>query len=80
MTILDIIQKAAGAAGALVALLNRVKDELPDLAPEVDKVLAGLNAAISAESLVSLASALPGEIANIAQGKIEPREHPSDAA
>jgi len=80
MTILDILQKAAGAAGALVAVLNRAKAALPDLAPEVDKIITELNTAISANNLVALAEALPKEIANIAQGKLDPRDHPSDAA
>lgn len=80
MTILEILLKAGVAADRLVALLLRVKEELPDIGPEVDKILAALSAAVSAENLVALASALPAEIAAIAQGQLDPRRHPSDIA
>ncbi len=73
MTILDILTKAAGAPiGKLVSVLEAVKAKAPDLAGEIDDILAALNAAASTESLVARAQALPAEIANIAQGRIDP--------
>lgn len=82
MSLYELLLKAAGApAGALVELLNKVKLVAPDLAGEVDKVLALLAQGVSVENLVSIASILPGEIANIAQGKIDPGgKKPADLA
>jgi len=80
MSILDILLKAGAAGPALVKLLEKVKAAVPDLAPEVDKILAELAAAIMPENLIKLAEALPRELAKIAQGQIDPRRHPSDVA
>ena len=80
MTILDILLKAGGAAAGLVGLLNHIKVKYPDSAIEIDKILAGLAQAVAPESLISLAESLPKELANIAQGKLDPRRHPSDLA
>jgi hypothetical protein len=80
MTILDILLKAGGAAAGLVNLLNGIKVKYPDMAAEIDKVLDGLAQAVSPDNLISLAEALPKELANIAQGKLDPRRHPSDVA
>ena len=51
----------------------------PDVAPKAQELAGKLNAPVSQENLVKLASVLPAEIANIAQGKIDPRDHPSDS-
>jgi hypothetical protein len=80
MTLLDILLKAGGSAGLLVELFNKVKAKLPDLAPQIDQLLASLSVAVSQANLVALAAALPAEIAAIAQGKLDPRKHPSDIA
>lgn len=80
MKILDILEKAAGAGSGLVDVLEKAKAAAPDLAGEIDGVLAKLGAAVDPANLVALAEAIPGEIANIAKGKIDPRDHPSDAA
>jgi hypothetical protein len=80
MTLLDILLKAGAAGPALIDLLTKVKGLYPDLAPEVDKILSGLTDAVSPENLIALAEALPREIADIAQGHLDPRRHPSDIA
>lgn len=79
MTLLDILKKAAGEAGDVKKALESVIEKFPDAAPIVQPALDALATAVPAEALVGLASALPGEILNIAQGKLEPREHPGDA-
>jgi hypothetical protein len=80
MTFLDILLKAGLAADSLVELLKEVKEKLPDLAPLADKFLEALSMAVDPASLIALAEALPKELANIAQGKLDPRRHPSDVA
>lgn len=80
MSILDILKLAGTAGAGLVALLEKVKAELPDLAPEVDAWLAAIAKAVDAPNLVALAEALPKELANIGQGHLDPRRHPSDVA
>lgn len=80
MSLLDILTKAGGAAAALVTLLGKVKDVAPDLGGEVDKILSELAGAVASDNLIALAEALPKELAGIAQGKLDPRQHPSDVA
>ena len=80
MTILDILTKAGLASAGIIALLEQVAVELPDLAPQLQELILKLEAAVAPEALVALAASLPAEIMNIAQGKIIPANHPSDAA
>ena len=47
MSILDILLKAGAAGPALVKLLEKVREAMPDLAPEIDKILVELAAAVS---------------------------------
>jgi len=79
LTLLDLLKKAAFAGDDLVQFLNVIAQRYPDVAPKAQELVAALSAAVAAENLVALATALPGEIANIAQGKLDPRDHPSDA-
>ena len=80
MTLLDVLTQAGFAASGLLELLGTVKQKYPDLAPQVDKVMAGITGAVAPENLVALAEALPRELANIGSGKLDPRRHPSDGA
>lgn len=80
MTLIDILTKAGLAGDELLGFLGSVAEKFPDLAPKAQELAAKLATAIAADNLVALASALPAEIAQIAQGKLDPREHPSDAA
>jgi hypothetical protein len=80
MTLQDLLNKiVAGAGDRLLDFLSEVALKLPDLAPLANQWMTLLQEAVSLNSLVSLGKALPGEIANIAQGKLDPRDHPSDA-
>jgi len=79
MTILQILEKLAGGSLNVIAFLERAAEAAPDLAPKAQELIALLQSAASQANLVAVASALPGEIANIAQGKLEPKDHPSDA-
>lgn len=81
MTILDLLSKAAGfPTSKLIEILRAFAAAVPDSAAEVNAIIAKLEAAIPLDNLISVAEALPRELANIAQGIIEPRDHPSDAA
>lgn len=79
MTLLDVLIRAGAAGVNLVALLRKVAAAAPDLAPEAQRWIDALESSVSQSNLVSLAATLPTEIANIAKGQIEPRDHPSDA-
>lgn len=81
MTLLMVLQLAAGKSATEIRdFLNSVALRVPDLAPTAQRLLIALNSAVSAENLAALATALPKEIADIASGKLDPREHPSDSA
>ena len=81
MTILDFLKKAAGEPfSKLVEILRAGAAAQPDLAPAAEWMIAKLNDAVPLSNLVALAEAIPRELAAIAQGKIDPRDHPSDAA
>lgn len=80
MTILELLSKMVGPAGGLLKFLERAGQTAPDLKPVADEWIAKLSAAIAQENIINLAKVLPEEIANIASGKIEPRDHPSDSA
>jgi len=80
MRILDVLEKAGLAVNPLRAVLGKVGDALPDLKDEADAILAKLDAPVALENLAALAVAVPAELAEIVKGKVDPREHPSDAA
>lgn len=79
MTILEGLTKLTGGMVGLVDLLESVADRLPDLAPTAQGWANALRQTATTENLVALATALPKEIADIAQGKVDPKDHPSDA-
>lgn len=78
MTLLQILEKLTAGLPSLIATLTAAGERAPDLKPKLDEWIAALQSAASQENLVLLASALPGEIANIARGRIDPHEHASD--
>jgi len=80
MTLLDLLKKALGGLDPLEDKLKAVAEAAPDAAPLINELLGKLAGAVPVENLVALAAALPGEIADIAKGKLDPRDHPSDAA
>ena len=79
MTLLDILRKLAGPADSLQSFLNTVAQRYPDVAPDAQRLIQALSAAVSEANLVAVATALPGEIAAIARGNLKPADHPSDA-
>lgn len=80
MTILQMLQKAGLAVADVEAVLAKAGDALPDLKPQIDDIVAKLNASIDPANLVAVAQAIPTELMNIAQGKLDPHDHPGDAA
>jgi hypothetical protein len=81
MTIKDAIAllfgKDAVLVGQLVALLQAYIVKFPDLAGEINPIIAKFNAAVDPAALAELGAAIPGELLNIAQGKFDPRDHAS---
>jgi len=80
VTLLQLLALAAGVpASGIVRLIEQAKYLNPDLAPLADEWLGKLNAAVDQSNLVDVASKLPAEIANIAGGRLSPRDSPSGA-
>lgn len=77
---LDILIKAGLAAPRLIEILRAAAEKFPDYAAEITDIIAKIEAAIPQSNLIAIAEALPREIANIAQGNLDPRDHPSDLA
>lgn len=79
MTLTEFLSKIAGISGpALVAFLERVATELPDLKPMADEWIAALNTALTPENLVAAGTTALSELSQIGQGKFSGRPHPSD--
>lgn len=82
MRLIDIIQKllgqSAGNVTALEALLRRIAAAAPDFADEANAWIAALGTAVTPENLAALGAAIPGELLNIVQGKLDPRPHAGD--
>lgn len=79
MKLLDGLEKAGAKVADLKHILDWVAANAPDLAEKANALADQLNAPISAENLAALGAAIPGELLNIAQGELEPRNHPGDA-
>ena len=79
MRLVDILSLLTGSAAPLLSFLRDVGARFPDLQPTAHNLIEQLQEAVSQERLVELATMLPKEIADIARGKIEPRDHPSDS-
>lgn len=79
MNFLEILRRAGLSVGDLTKVLQHVADSGTDLAPLAATLLEKLQAAPTAEKLAELAASLPGELLNIAQGKIDSRFHPGAA-
>jgi hypothetical protein len=68
-------------AAKLIEILRAGGAASPDLAAAAEAIIAKLEAAIPLGNLIVVAEALPRELANIAQGKLDPRpDQPSNAA
>lgn len=79
MKILDLLATMGLAAPQLVAFLEQVKASSPDLAPLADRWLLDLNSAVSVQNIATLAEVILPELSNIARGKLDPKDHPSDS-
>jgi hypothetical protein len=80
MTIVQWLEVLAGPGAPLVALLRKVAEELPDLAPAIQEWIAKLESIPAAGNLAEVGAAIPRELLNIASGKLEPTNRPSDLA
>lgn len=73
--IAQLMTRAAGKVVDLKATLERVKAAAPDLAPEIDPLLALLDAPVN---IAGVATAIVPELGNIVLFKFDGRTHPSD--
>ena len=79
MTILDIMTRSGIAGSQLIALLSRIGSRFPELATELEIWTEQLGKAIEPGRLVELSVEVVKEVHDIARGKLDPRDHPSDA-
>lgn len=81
MTVLELLQKALGGSlPNLIQLLESVAVNAPDLAPKAREWIEALNGVAGPANLANVATAVVRELADIGQGKLNPKNHPSDAA
>lgn len=83
MTLLDLILKTLGQAAGQVAdlkvVLAMVVAKFPDAASLLNPIIAALDAPVTPESLAALGPEVLKEALDIAQGKIDPRDHAGDS-
>ena len=79
MTILELITKAAAASAGLVRLMDDIEAKAPDAKPQIDALRALLAQAVDPANLANLVVVVGSELRDIAQGRIAPKSHPSDA-
>jgi len=81
LNILDILTKGAGIpADTVRRLILAGAKAVPDLADEAQALIDKLDATLTSEKLIALGAEIMTEANDIAHGKIDPRDHPSDAA
>jgi hypothetical protein len=76
--ILKLLGLGAGEGPAVKAALLEAVAKLPDLAGVLNPIIAKLDQAVDPANLAAVGGAVPGELLNIAQGKLDPRPHPGD--
>lgn len=79
MTLLDLLVRAAPEMAKVKAVLEEAVRQYPELESSLRPIIQSLDNPVSPESLAALAAVLPGELLNIARGRIDPRDHPGDA-
>lgn len=81
MKLWDLLVKLAGSGITdLKKILQAAADGGGDLAPVAKELLTLLDSAPTAEALAAVGASIPGELLNVVQGKIEPRDHAGDGA
>ena len=82
MTLLDLILKTLGDAASEVkdikVVLALVVAKFPDTGAVLNPIIAALDAPVTPESLAALGPVLLKEALDIAQGKIDGRDHAGD--
>lgn len=79
MTLMAFLTLLTRGLPSLTALLDAAAAANPDLQPKVDEWKVALSNVPTPENLAQIGAAIPGELLNIAQGKINPRDNPSNA-
>ena len=79
MTVLDVLKKLFSGADDLAAFLAKIAADFPDLAPKAQEFVAALGAAASPANLAALGGSIPGELLKLSQGKVDPRDNPSNS-
>lgn len=78
MNLLKILLAAGLNVESLKRILEAGKAAAPDLAPDVDAILAQLDEPTSPAAILALAADLLPEVKNIVSGHIEPKDHAGD--
>ena len=80
MNAFDILIAAQFAGGKLSELLDAIAAQYPDAAPALADLKSKFEAPLSSGNIAALSGAVIPELLDIAHGKINPRNHPSDLA
>lgn len=83
MTILEFILRWLAVSNQQIPNVKEVlvaaRDRLPDLAPQLDPIIAVLDQPLGDQGLADLVGTLPPEVLNILRLKLDPRKHAGDA-
>jgi hypothetical protein len=81
MTVADFLAKVAGIpADLLIAVLDSIINSGSEFSEKAREIKEKFVAPLSITNLVAVAALIPKEALDILAGKIDPRDHPSDAA
>ena len=78
----DVLLKSAGLPIArIIAILSAGGKAVPEFSADADSIIAKLEMAATLDNVARIAVLVPTELANVFQGKIDPRpDQPSNAA
>lgn len=71
---------ATMAPSGLIAALNGIRDEFPDAAEAIDRVLARIADGLSPQEIAQAIIDLPESVVKALMGRFDSRFHPGDTA
>lgn len=78
MNPLDVLKAGAVAADELVKFLNRIAQEVPSLAPKAQELIGKLTSPLAPSNLTAIGTAVVSQIGDMAHGKFDPHDSPSN--
>lgn len=79
MSALEILSAAAGVpVETILALWRKIGEASPDALEKIEEQIAKMSAPLAPTNILAVSQLVLPEALNIAQGKLEPKDHPSD--